>query len=109
MGRDASLWLVFFVVGGLTFGLRLSFIALLGRVAMPGWLQRGLRFVPVSALTAIFAPALLMPKGPLDISLGNARLLAGILAILVAWRTKNMLLTIAVGMAALLLLQLVVR
>jgi branched-subunit amino acid transport protein len=109
MGTDASLWLIFIVIGALTFGTRLSFIALLGRVTMPAWLQRGLRFVPVAALTAIFAPALVMPKGPLDLSLGNARLFAGVLAIVVAWRTKNMLLTIAVGMAALLLLQLVVH
>ena len=62
-------------------------------------------FVPVAALTAIFAPELLTPKGSLDASLGNARLLAGVLAIAAAWRTKNVLLTIAVGMAGLLILQ----
>jgi branched-subunit amino acid transport protein len=38
-------------------------------------------------------------------SLGNARLLAGVLAGLVAWRSKNALLAIAVGMVALWVLQ----
>jgi branched-subunit amino acid transport protein len=39
------------------------------------------------------------------VSLGNTRLVAGALAALVAWRTKNVLLTIGVGMAALWILQ----
>jgi branched-subunit amino acid transport protein len=39
--------------------------------------------------------------------LGNARLLAGLLAIGVAWRTRRVGATIGVGMAALLALQFV--
>jgi branched-subunit amino acid transport protein len=39
------------------------------------------------------------------VSLGNARLVAGVLAILVAWRTRNIFLTILVGMGVLWLLQ----
>jgi branched-subunit amino acid transport protein len=52
-------------------------------------------------LSAIVFPELLLREGALAISPGNPRLLAGILAGLVAWRTRNMLLTIVVGMAAL--------
>ena len=109
MGTETTLWLTLVVVGLLTFGTRLSFIALAGRVEMPEWFQRTLRFVPVAALSAILTPELVQPKGHLDISFGNFRLLAGILAIVVAWRTKNVLLTIGVGMAALLILQAVIR
>jgi branched-subunit amino acid transport protein len=105
MGTETTLWLTLIVVGLLTFGTRLSFIALAGRVEMPEWFQRTLRFVPVAALSAILTPELLQPKGQLDISLGNLRLLAGVLAIGVAWRTKNVFLTIGAGMAALLILQ----
>ena len=107
MGTETSLWLTFVIIGLLTFGLRLVFIALVGRVQMPVWFERALRFVPVAALSAILAPELLKPNGQLDISLGNARLLAGALAVVVAWRTKNVLLTIAVGMAGLLILQVI--
>jgi branched-subunit amino acid transport protein len=56
-------------------------------------------------LTAIFFPELFLPGGKFDVSLGNARLLAGALAALVAWRTRNIVLTILVGMGALLLIQ----
>lgn len=62
-------------------------------------------FVPVAVLSALVAPALFLPRSSLDISPGNIRLITGLLATLVAWRTKNILLTIVVGMACLLILQ----
>ncbi len=99
-----GLWLTIVVIGILTFGIRFSFIALSGAVQMPERLQRALQFVPVAALTAIIAPELLLPHGTLDVSPSNARLLAGIVAIVVAWRTRNALLTIVLGMATLWLL-----
>jgi branched-subunit amino acid transport protein len=50
---------------------------------------------------------LFLPNGALDLSFNNTRLLAGLIAILVAWFSKNTLITIIAGMVALLLLQLV--
>jgi branched-subunit amino acid transport protein len=94
-------WLILASMGLVTFLLRLSMIAAIGRINLPPLVQRGLRFVPPAVLSAIIFPELLNPGGTLDLSLANLRLLAGILAALVAWRTKNVLLTIAVGMAAL--------
>jgi|SRR5579883_613498 len=99
------LWLTLVVVGLLTFGIRLSFLAFLGNKQLAPLLQQALRFVPVAVLSALIAPALLMPTGTLALSFTNSRLLAGLLAILVAWRTRNILLTIAIGMASLLILQ----
>lgn len=100
-----SPWLVMIAVGVLTFSTRLSFIVLLERWQTPPLLRRALRFVPVSVLTAIIIPELVLPGGEMDISFGNARLLAGIIAILVAWKTKNIVWTIIAGMGALLLIQ----
>jgi len=99
------LWITIISVGLLTFGIRLSFIVFLGKAHIPPLLQQALRFVPVAVLSAVIAPDLFLPKGALDLSPWNARLIAGIIAILVAWRTKNVLLTIGVGMASLLILQ----
>ena len=99
-----SLWLLILGGGLITFGIRLSFIALFGRVDMPPALTRALRFVPPAVLSALVAPALFAPGDALFLSLSNDRLLAGLLAVLVAWRTKNVLLTLAVGLAALWLL-----
>jgi branched-subunit amino acid transport protein len=100
-----STWLVILAVGLFTFATRLSFILLFGRYSVPPALQRALRYVPPAALTAIIFPEMLAPHGTLDISVGNLRLIAGLLAIIVAWRSKNIFLTILIGMAALQLLQ----
>lgn len=100
-----SMWLTIILAGLLTYGIRLSFILLYGKVKMPDRMQRALRFVPPSVFTAIFLPELLLPEGTLNLSIGNARLLAGILAIVIAWRTKSVMLTIVVGMLTLWLIQ----
>ncbi len=95
-------WLPALAVAGLvTFGIRLSFIALLGKVELPHLLTRALRFVPPAVLSAIIFPEMLVRDGAVALHPGNARLLAGVVAALVAWRTRNVVLTIAVGMAAL--------
>lgn len=93
-----SIWLLFIAMAIGTFALRFSFIYLFGKVDMPDWLRRALRFVPASVLAALVFPALTYPNGALDLSLGNVRLLAGLGGALVAWRTKNVLWTIIVGM-----------
>lgn len=100
-----NLWLVIIGMGVITYGIRLSMIVLLEKVEIPAKLRQALRFVPPAVLSAIIFPELLQPGGQLDVSLGNDRLLAGLLAMIVAWRTKNVLWTIAVGMATLWLLQ----
>ena len=100
-----NIWLIMILSGLITYGIRLSFIQLFGKIEVPFWLGRALHFVPPAVLSAIIFPELLMPAGSLNISLSNLRLLAGLLAGFVAWRTKNVVLTIAVGMAALLIFQ----
>ncbi len=100
-----TLWLLVLIAGLLTFGTRLSFIMLLHRLKVPGWFLRALRFVPMAVLSAIIFPQLTTRNSVLDISFRNPQLYAGALAILVAWRTKSVLLTILAGMAALLICQ----
>ena len=101
-----NIWLVMVIAGLLTFGMRLSFIYLFGRLEVPDTLRRALRFVPPAVLSAIILPDLLMPSGHLDFGLGNHRWLAGLAAMLIAWLTRNTLLTILAGMIVLLVLQL---
>jgi len=101
----ASLWLLFLAIGLGTFSLRFSFIYLFGKITMPKWLQRALKYVPPAVLAALVFPALTHPAGTLDISTDNLRLLAGLGGALVAWKTRNVLWTISVGMALLWILQ----
>lgn len=100
-----QVWLTIIIAGLVTYTTRLSFIAAHGRFEMPVWFRRGLVFVPVVVLSAIIFPEVLAHDGALDLSLGNARMFAGIIAALIAWRTKNTWLTIALGMLALFALQ----
>ncbi len=99
------LWVTIIIIGLLTLGIRLSFMVFLGKIRVSPIAQKALRFVPIAVLSALIAPALFFSSGSLNVSLSNIRLIAGILAILVAWRTKNVLLTIFCGMACLLILQ----
>jgi branched-subunit amino acid transport protein len=94
-----------FVGGLITFGMRFSLIFLFGKFEIPDTLRKALHYVPPAVLSAIILPELIYHSNQIDISLGNTRLLAGIVAILVAWYTKNTLLTILAGMLTLFLLQ----
>ena len=101
----AESWLIILLAGPLTYAIRLSFIALSGRWQPPRLFQRALRFVPPAVLSAIILPEMLIQDGSLISTPLNPRLLAGLLAILVAWKTRNTVLTILAGMAALYLFQ----
>jgi branched-subunit amino acid transport protein len=96
-------------MGIVTYAIRLSLILLIGRVRVPSLLSRALRFVPPAVLSALIVPDLLLSGGVLDLSPTNPRLLGGVLAALVAWRSRNALLAIGAGMLALWILQGVVR
>jgi branched-subunit amino acid transport protein len=93
------------IIGVCTYATRLSFILLLGNRKIPPLAERSLRLVPPAVLSAIIFAEVFRPGGILNLSPSNPRLVAGLLAGLVAWRTKNIFLTIGVGMAALLIMQ----
>ena len=100
-----STWLAIAGVGAVTFLMRASFIVFADPQRFPAHFRRALGFVPPAVLAAIVMPGLLMPHGVLDLSLGNLRPIAGLLAILVAVRTRSVLATTVSGMGALWLLQ----
>jgi branched-subunit amino acid transport protein len=88
-----------------TFSIRYTMLAVSGRILLaPKFLQM-LRYVPPTVLTAIVAPAVLMPQDTLWLSSSNARLIGAIAAVLVGFWQKNLLLTIVVGMASFLIWQ----
>lgn len=98
------IWVLLGVTAAGTWLIRVSFIALAGRVTIiPDLIMRVLQLIPAAVLAAILTPSLTHANGSLD--LGSERFVAGVIAAVVAWRTKNVLATIGVGMAALWLLQ----
>ncbi|HEY0753869.1 MAG TPA: AzlD domain-containing protein [Ktedonobacteraceae bacterium] len=98
-------WLLILGCGAATYLIRLSFIAFFGKREIHPLLLRVLRLVPIAVLSAIIWPQLFLLNNTLDLSLVNPRWLAGLIAGLIAWRTRNVLLTISVGMVALWILQ----
>lgn len=109
MMNPSHFWIATFVLAAATFAMRFSFFYLEGRWDMPRALRRGLRFIPPAVLSALVAPMLLL-HGENALGLSSwPRLVAGALAVLVAWRTKHMLLTIASGLGTLWVLEWLIR
>ncbi|GIK75143.1 MAG: hypothetical protein BroJett021_41310 [Chloroflexota bacterium] len=81
-----------------TFLVRYPVLALVSRITLPQVMLDGMKFIPPAVLAAIIAPAMFMPDGALDLHPSNAYLVAGIAAGLIAWRARNLLTTIVLGM-----------
>ena len=102
-GYDASLWLVFLLIGLATTLPRASFIVLGSRVVLPSLVQRALRYAPAAALAAIVVPDILLVSGtfaPL-----NAKLAAAIAAAAATLLWRNRWLPFIAGMGVLLALR----
>lgn len=99
----SRVWTAIVLTGIGTFAMRASFLAVADRLAdVPPSVQRLLRQIPPAALASIVLPALLRPEGTVDLT--HPRLAAGLVAAVVAWRTRNVALTLTVGMGAVMLL-----
>ncbi|NTU75449.1 MAG: AzlD domain-containing protein [Anaerolineaceae bacterium] len=93
-----GMWITLVIVGLLTLATRLSFIILLDKWTPPAIFTRGLRFVPLAVLSAIIFPEILIRSGALAVPPDWPRLAGAVTAALVAWRSKNIFLTIGIGM-----------
>lgn len=100
----SRVWLAIVAAGAGTYALRASFLVTAHRLtALPPWVHRILRQIPPAALAALVAPAVLRPDGQL--ALLGPRAGAGLLAAVVAWRTRNVALTLVVGLVAVAVLE----
>lgn len=71
-------------------------------IPFPAWLQKGLRYAPLAALTAVVVPEVVLTQGQLISTLQDARLYAALAgAAWYFWR-RDLLGTILVGMAVML-------
>jgi len=100
----SNVWVAIVLAGIGTYAMRASFLVFAHRLAdVPPGVQRLLRQIPPAALAAIVVPALVRPEGEID--LWQPRLWAGVVAALVAWRTRNTALTLVVGIGLVMLLE----
>lgn len=97
-------WPVVICLGIGTFLIRYSFILIMDRLTISDNVRRMLRFIPAAVLPALVVPAILLHRNGVTGFAGWDRLIAALIAVAVAWRTRNILATIGSGMAALWLL-----
>ena len=64
-----------------------------------------LKYIPPSVFAALTAPPLFLHQGSVDWLGGKERVIAGLAAALIAWKTRNMILLLLVGMGTLYFLQ----
>lgn len=89
-------WLVILVIAAGTYAFRASLILVFANADVPPLLERAFRYVGPAVLAAIAVPGLLAPGGSLDLT--DARVPAGMVALLVSWRTKSLLYTLVAGL-----------
>lgn len=90
----------------ITIGTRGFFVLPERELPMPEWLREGLRYAPIGALVAIIAPDLVMSQGRLITTWMDPRLFGAAAATAwFAWR-RDMLGTIIVGTAVMLICRL---
>lgn len=94
-----SFWVTCAGMVAVTFGSRLAGLTM--RMRLPPFWLRFLHFVPIAVFAALVTPSLQGSRGE-----GGIRVAAAVLAAVVAWRTRQLALAIAVGMAAFWLLRL---
>ena len=106
MSGAAEIWVVILVLGLGTFLIRFSFIGMVGDRALPGWVLRMLRYVPVAVMPGLVAPLVVWPAvtgGAPD----APRLIAAAAALGIgAWR-RSVIGAVVAGMVALYLASLV--
>jgi branched-subunit amino acid transport protein len=100
-----QVWLTVIGMGVVTLAVRMSFILLPADARVPELLKRSLVYIGAAVLPALVMPDVLFRGQVGAYGFDPLRLVAAILAGLVAWRTRSIFATLATGLGALLLMR----
>ena len=100
-----SLIALLLIVGALTYLYRYAMIGFFASRKLPAWLHALCRHIAPASFAALTASALFVANGEVQFALNAPRSWAALVAVIVAWHTRNVLATIGVGMATLYLLK----
>lgn len=100
-----ELIILIFAMAAVTYLPRFLPMYVLARMEIPRVLTLWLRYIPIAVLAALIVPGVTTVERQVYLTWGNSYFFASIIAFLVAWRSKNMMLTVTVGMGVVLLLQ----
>lgn len=90
-----------------TFLIRASVIYMAGRISISDRLKEIFTFIPSAILPALVAPMVFFSKGEVSALLYKERVVALLIAVFIAYKSKNILVTIIVGLAVLYCLKLI--
>jgi len=82
-------------------------LVILSKFNMPPLFLKWLRYIPVAVLSALLAPAILISDGSLALNLNNNALVASIPCFVIAAKTRNLFLTVVVGLISMFLLKMI--
>jgi len=100
-----NIWVLIISVSLLSFLLKGSFLIFGSKLTLPASFDRIFRYIPAAVLSALVGPAFVKNDGVVDYSFSNPYLIAGLIAIVIAFRTKSILATLITGMVSLWLLR----
>ena len=92
-------------MGIVTLALRASFLFLPPDTRLPELFERGLRYIAAAVLPALIVPDVIFSGPAAQGVLDPLRILAALVAGLVAWWTRSVLATLAAGLGVLLFLK----
>lgn len=100
----ADFWIITLSIAGGTFLLRAVFIFILGKADLSERTKSLLKYIPPSVFAALVAPPIFLHQGQVDFLGGKERVIAALVAALIAWKVKNMIAVLLSGMGVLYLL-----
>ncbi len=92
-----ALWLAILGMFVATYTVRASFIVFGQKLRFPPAVVQALGHVPVAVLTAIVVPEAIAPGGQVDLSPTNPYLVGTLVAGLVAWKSRRILVAVLVS------------
>ncbi|MEZ9197816.1 AzlD domain-containing protein [Shewanella sp. 10N.286.54.B9] len=93
------IWLTIFLMTFIVFTSRYMFLAPKLPLKLNAEAQKLLSYSSPAVLTAIWAPIVFLHEGKPDLSAQNPYLISAVIAALIAWKTKNVLVTAVISMA----------
>ncbi|PWI32461.1 branched-chain amino acid ABC transporter [Vibrio albus] len=92
------IWFTILLMTIMVFSSRYVFLSPRLPIKLNADAQKLLSYSTPAVLTAIWAPIVFLKEGSLDISVLNPYLISALLAALIAWKTKNVLVTTILSM-----------
>ena len=93
-----SYWVLILGMALLTFLPRYIPFALAGKITIPTWLAKSLHYVPTAVLTCIIVKASVVSDEEILIAFENHYLVAAVVAFVTSLITRNLLLTVILGL-----------